>query len=501
MSDESVRAALRSDARLVLVEAPAGCGKTYQGANYAREMATAGTFGRPLILTHTHAACAMFAAHTKGVGSGVDIRTIDSVIGQIASVYHAGLQLPADIAGWLRQREAGHAELALKVAGLLSEHPMIPSSLVQRHPIVICDEHQDSNSSQHSLVMALFGQGAKLRLFADPMQKVFGDSCDWNWKDLSGQAHAFEQLDVPHRWANGCPHLGRWTLKAREALKTGGKVDLTNGVPASVSIVFAENQAQKTLDYRFSAQDRKLVDSFEKNQASLLILTPFNKTARSLRSLFNRRIPLWEGHTRTDLEKLVDAERSGEGNPLVLAAAVVRFMGKVGKGFSPSAFGDEFQSEVREGCIAKRRGKRAKIQELARVLIADANHRGVAKVLRRLWELKNGKDPHFADVEIDSYREFWDAIRLGEFDAVDVGLAQIAHHRSYSRPTPPDKAISTIHKAKGLEFGNVAIIACDGNTFPDKPEARCLLYVAISRAKDRLMLVVSRTNQSPLLKI
>ena len=37
MSDGSVRAALRSDAPLVVVEAPAGCGKTHQGADYARE--------------------------------------------------------------------------------------------------------------------------------------------------------------------------------------------------------------------------------------------------------------------------------------------------------------------------------------------------------------------------------------------------------------------------------------------------------------------------------
>ena len=37
MSDDSVHAALRSDATLVAVEAPGGCGKTYQGAAYARD--------------------------------------------------------------------------------------------------------------------------------------------------------------------------------------------------------------------------------------------------------------------------------------------------------------------------------------------------------------------------------------------------------------------------------------------------------------------------------
>jgi DNA helicase-2/ATP-dependent DNA helicase PcrA len=40
---------------------------------------------------------------------------------------------------------------------------------------------------------------------------------------------------------------------------------------------------------------------------------------------------------------------------------------------------------------------------------------------------------------------------------------------------------------------------CDARTFPDKEDARCLLYVALSRAKRRLVLVVSRTAPSPLL--
>ena len=84
MSDASVHAALRSNSPLVVVEAPAGCGKTTSGADYAREAALAGKGSRPLILTHTHAACSVFASRTKGVGSGVEIRTIDSIIAHIA---------------------------------------------------------------------------------------------------------------------------------------------------------------------------------------------------------------------------------------------------------------------------------------------------------------------------------------------------------------------------------------------------------------------------------
>lgn len=505
MSDDSVRAVLRSDAPLVVVEAPAGCGKTHQGADYAREMANAAGSSRLLILTHTHAACSVFSDRTKGAaGARVEIRTIDSVIAHIASAYHAGLGLPADTAAWIRQRKDGYTVLALKVAALLKKHPMIAASLAQRHPIVICDEHQDSSGDQHAMVMSFLSQGARVRIFADPMQKIFKNTADSNpacdWAELTEQAHAFEQLDTPHRWASGCPDLGRWTLKARDTLKTGGKIDLRNNLPPSVSVVFAENRAPKNLNYQLSDQDRTPIDAFENDQRSLLILTRYNHTAQSLRGFFNRRIPLWEGHTRPALEKLVDDLRLGQGDRVALAAAIVTFMGKVGKGFSPSAFGNRFGQEAHEGCTGKCRGRTASIQELARFIVAEADHRGVAKTLRRLSELKD-TDGNFAGIETDSQREFWEAVSLGDFDTPDIGLAEIAHRRTYLRPAPPGKAISTVHKAKGLECGSVIVMPCDAKTFPDTLDARCLLYVALSRAKSCLLLVVSRNSASPLLTI
>jgi len=80
-------------------------------------------------------------------------------------------------------------------------------------------------------------------------------------------------------------------------------------------------------------------------------------------------------------------------------------------------------------------------------------------------------------------------------------LAEITHRRTLFAPKPPEKAISTIHKAKGLECNSVIVMPCDARTFPDKPDARCLLYVALSRAKSRLLLVVSRNSPSPLLTV
>lgn len=119
MSDASVAAALRSDARLVVIEAPAGCGKTYQGAEYARDAAPLIGHGRMLILAHTHAACDVFASRTPGLARRVDIRTLDSLVVQIAAAYHIPLQLPPDAGAWARMHKDGYRQLARKVAEIL----------------------------------------------------------------------------------------------------------------------------------------------------------------------------------------------------------------------------------------------------------------------------------------------------------------------------------------------------------------------------------------------
>src|SRR2546426_7157217 len=49
-----------------------------------------------------------------------------------------------------------------------------------------------------------------------------------------------------------------------------------------------------------------------------------------------------------------------------------------------------------------------------------------------------------------------------------------------------------------LSLHDALPISCDTTNFPDNKDARCLLYVALSRAKNRLMLVVSRNSPSPL---
>jgi DNA helicase-2/ATP-dependent DNA helicase PcrA len=137
---------------------------------------------------------------------------------------------------------------------------------------------------------------------------------------------------------------------------------------------------------------------------------------------------------------------------------------------------------------------------MGRILLSRPDYKGVAAFLGRLSEL-NRTDYSFRNVHIDYKREFAEAIRIGEYDDVEIGLAETARRRSYSHASLPLKAISTIHKAKGLEGSNVLLVGCDDKHFQNTDEARCKLYVALSRAQKSLTIVVSAKNPSPLLEI
>ncbi|MHB2168965.1 UvrD-helicase domain-containing protein [Alsobacter sp. R-9] len=505
MSDASVHSALRSDARLVVVEAPAGCGKTYQGAEFAADALPQLGQGRLLVLAHTHAAVDVFASRTSRLGSRIDVRTIDSLIAEVAAAYNSSLGLPPDPGVWVRSRKDGYQQLAALVARLVKGSPMIAEALARRYPLIVCDEHQDSSEDQHAIVLALQKGGAALRIFGDPMQHIFGsarqradDSDIARWEELK-RGGRFEELDYPHRWSGGAEALGSWILECRQALKDGGVVDLSKVPPLQVRVIFADNQAPRRGAFQTSHVEarelRRLMTA-----GDLLVLSRHNETVTGLRAFYGRRVPVWEGHTRDALEALVSRLSEANGDASAVAEGIVEFLGGVGVGFSPTAFGDRFKAEVANGCGRSARGMPAKLQDLARMVLAEPNHKGASKVLAQVRRLARD-DAAFEAVKIDHGREYMEAVGLGGFDDLLQGFGELTLRRTRARPPLPEKAISTVHKAKGFERDNVLVVPCDRTHFGDSRASRCAFYVAISRAKRNLTLVVSRNSPSPLFQL
>ena len=104
----------------------------------------------------------------------------------------------------------------------------------------------------------------------------------------------------------------------------------------------------------------------------------------------------------------------------------------------------------------------------------------------------------------------WLRAALGEGIAPDElavlvrGRRQLARARAAAKAAGADLPVLTMHDAKGLEFRGVAVMALDEDVLPDaerlagvgdvadleavQDTERHLLYVAATRARDRLML-------------
>lgn len=508
MSDKLVAELLRSDEPLALIDAAAGCGKTFQGAEYARDAALAVGNGRILILTHTHAACSVFQARTSSSRDKVEIRTIDALVAQIAGVYHKALGLPVDVTSWAwRDGGRNFDELARRVATFLTHQPMIGAALAARYPVVICDEHQDSSPERHDIVMALHRGGSKLRIFGDTMQSIYGSPSDRQalkdrerWEALRASG-ASGKLEHPHRWRKGCSDLGAFIMAARKQLESGGQVDLSGPLPPSVKVLVADNISPNPKGYQLDKDQRKPIDALVRTSSQIMVLASQNDLVAALRAFWYRQLPIWEGHTRDALVELVATERDNAGNPEALAQAMLKFVGATSKGFSPSSHGAHLIREVREGCAKRRSGKPANIQTLARAIVEDPTHKGVSASLAQLRDFVSANVAGFKETQIDRRTEFGDGIRLGEHATPDEGFAELARRRAHVRPQPPQKVLSSIHKAKGLECENVIIAGCGKKQFTETIYSRAKLYVALSRPMNSLTILVPSNEPSPLFKI
>jgi len=182
---------------------------------------------------------------------------------------------------------------------------------------------------------------------------------------------------------------------------------------------------------------------------------------------------------------------------LGIARAAVEFVERTTTGFTASGYSNRMLAEIQGGCVAQCRSKPEKLQRLGRILLERPDHRGVADFLAALRDLIRTEDS-FGSIKIDHTREFADAMSLAHFDGADQALAEIARRRAHSRQQLPSKALSTIHKAKGLEFDHVVLAGCDRVHFSNTEAARAKMYVALSRATKTLALMVSRVVPTPL---
>jgi DNA helicase-2/ATP-dependent DNA helicase PcrA len=481
---------LHSEAPLVVIEAAAGCGKTWTAAKFAKEMSSRLTNQRVLLLSHTHAACGEFHRRCEGHGLRVDVETCDGFALKVVGSYASALGLPLPLQNMVgRAGGVSFATLALKAVELVRRSPSVARLISAQFPVVILDEHQDASNAQHELVMTLMrAGGSRLRIFGDPMQALHHGSdnefVDWEalWRNCPNRL----ELTDPRRWAE-TPALGAWVTAARAVLKSGGALHMKDA-PSEVKVRITTGLAgrKKLKDHKVG---REILHGFlDAGIGRAVIVAHLSEMVRALAQNASWRAGVNEGAVLEHVDRLLVLAESEAANPATLASGFLEFASDIGSGL-PKSLRDGLVKRAGAKLDRDKAGSKQQpwLDALA-TIYTTTGHRGLALAMEQIVH----KPPRNYRVRLRDHAATLRA--LGRTDDPRAHLQALSRLRR--RRNLPDLSVSTVHKAKGLEFRRVLICPADQQQYPATPYGARLLYVALSRATHELTLVAD--SASPL---
>jgi AAA domain/UvrD-like helicase C-terminal domain len=488
---DAIRRRIAGPEPLLLIEAPAGYGKTHEAVLAAQTLAPTLPAGRKILfLTHTNAARETFNRRLKG-GAAV-MRTIHALACELVELYAAPLCLPRPLEPY-RDKPSFDDMITLAVT-LLQRRPELARGLAVRHPVILVDEYQDCVQAQHELI-ALIARAAptRLRLFGDDLQAIFefaGTPVDFA---AMTRAHPTVRLTTPWRWV-AQPEMADFVVHARSALAAGEPIDLT-ATPSCVSIHVWDGPVPGPNQAGHAEQCLKALRACLGERA--VALTHHNSHALGLRRRMPHHGRYHEGADHEPARITLAAVGEAEGNAPALAALLITAMHEWGQGMT-KPYRDGVAAICTPGGVELgSRAKLTKLAEICRELYAEPT---VARWLHCLRRVLNGEHgiPGWKVLRGDQIY-LLARLRPGPKDDPGTLLHAESQARSAIRPAPR-RGFMVIHKAKGFEFDEVAIPYCAGALFADDLASRRRMYVAISRAQRRLHFLIPRSDPTPLLR-
>lgn len=361
--------------------------------------------------------------------------------------------------------------------------------LAQLHPFVVLDEHQDANRSQHTIAMLLRRSGAYVRGFADPMQQIFEDGEEGReWEDVRADADVFEELTEPFRW-NDDLALGSWILDARRRLACGEPLVMATA-PPSVSWRTVRGD-----DIRYGAglppdyfpHVRRMP-----RDGSAALLTARRAHMATLRRASANAAQLYEGSQLDHVYETFDRLEASLGTPRQMSTILLDLIAGTCTGLT-AAYRHRIEQSLGERDLNPGRQHVVRpVIEILQLFYATPTFSSVARACRALLEAP----PAFLRIERPAAFRILCAL-LGK-DAVPDEALQDAVQAYKAATRRPDFAVSTIHRAKGLQFDHVLLSNVSSSHFSDDVRGRRLLYVAISRCRRSLTIVLPEQNASAL---
>jgi DNA helicase-2/ATP-dependent DNA helicase PcrA len=374
--------------------------------------------------------------------------------------------------------------LGEKAAELFRRAPTVARAVAAHYPVIVLDEHQDASVHQHEAVRLLREIGAaQLRIFGDPMQAIHPANDDGyvDWDAVWAASDDTGSLKEPHRWADA-PELGEWIMVGRAALKAGNPVSLRDA-PACVSPVSYNALAGRERFRDVPAASREVHGFLNGAPDSAAVLAFLGNMAKSAAQAGSWRAPLNEGAQLDELDELIQALEDRAGNAQAVAGAFLDFLALIGVGLRAD-MSDGLRGRLGAAINRDRAGRNQMAWlDCLEPIYASPDHRGAAVAMRMVRDtLPPGYTIRFGD-------HVWALCAFDRTDdprALRSMLGRIRRRRKW-----PPQMVSTIHKAKGLDFDHVLICPVDRHQYPDGVLGARLLYVALSRARRSIRLVLA----------
>ena len=500
MTLETVRRALRSPVRNVLVEAAGGCGKTYEASELAADLGRDLPEGSEvLLLAHTNAAVQEFIRRTRGAGARVRSTTIDAFCLDLLSPYAQRLALATPLRRWvgIGAGRIPFADLAPQAVNLLTRCPAVATMLAYRYPLVILDEHQDASVSQHAVVASFRNLGlCRIRIFGDPMQAIYeaqpGQTVAWD--QLMREAGQVVSLDTPQRW-EAQPELGDWIMDARSELRAGRCLPLAQA-PGCVRVANVAGLGCVGFGHGNVAGIAPTVRAFTRSCArgTAAILSRHNNHVWGLHIASAGGYLLNEGAEFNDAYHLLERAGTHVGNPQQMAACLVDYVVSISTGLN---------SAKRAAILRALRPDRVDYgrQQLVRAFLTRFEPLYESSDLSTFCAIAGSiaaRPPEWLAIRMPMGLRLLGQIRpTSSVDATECLDEVIARIKAGAAKL--SRTVSTVHKAKGQEFDHVLIANFSDGHFGDDEMSRRIAYVALSRARKSITLLVPSQNPSPLL--
>jgi len=357
-------------------------------------------------------------------------------------------------------------DVLLLMVGMLREHDTIARAVRGQYRHFVVDEYQDVNRLQQALLELWLGERADLCVVGDPAQTIYsftGASPQHllGFRSRHPQARTVE-LVRNYRSTPQVVGLANLVLRGPGGSRRSGSVELRAQRPDG------------------TAPDLVVADNDPDEAASV---------ATRIQAL------LADGHPPSEIAILFRTNGQSEGFESALSERGIPYLVRGGERFFS-------RKEVREAVVLMRGAARSDdgevpLPDLVRDVLLGAGWSREAPsgggAARERWESLSAlaalaDDTHATDPQA----------RMPAFvHEIDERMA--AQHA----PTVQGVTLASFHAAKGLEWDSVFLVGCSDGLLPikmaDTPEAieeeRRLLYVGVTRARERLTLsyAVSRT--------